>query len=142
MTIPWLLVIAAVFYGLHNVFTRAAGPRIDETLGALLLEGYAAAVILGFYLWRRWSGHGGPVTRAGILYSLAGGACVGIGTLAYFAIFTRGGQLSQAGPIMLVGGTVVMTVAGIIIFGEPLTFVRSVGILLALISLALLRLNP
>jgi uncharacterized membrane protein len=142
MSIPWLLAVAAVFYGLHNVFTRAAGPRIDETLGALLLEGFAAAIILVFYLWRRWSGFGGPVTRAGVLYSLAGGACVGIGTLAYFAIFTRGGQLSQAGPFMLVGGTVVMTIAGIVLFGETLTVARGAGILLALISLALLRWKP
>jgi transporter family protein len=134
-----LIAIAAVLYGLHNVFTRAAGPRIDETLGALLLEGFAALIILGFTLYKRWQGGLGLVTREGVLWSLAAGLCVGLGTLAFFALFSRGGELSVAGPSVLVGGSLFMVLGGILLFGEAVSALRLLGIVLGLISLFLLR---
>ena len=134
-----LIALAAVFYGLHNIFTRAAGPQIDETVGSLLLEGFAALIILGFYLYKRAQGAVGPVSREGVLWSLAAGVCVGLGTLAFFALFARGGELSLAGPLVLVGGSLLMVLGGIFIFGEAVSGLRLLGIGLGLVSLFLLR---
>jgi drug/metabolite transporter (DMT)-like permease len=61
-----------------------------------------------------------------------------IGTLAYVAMFRRGGGLTGAGPIAFCGSMVVMVV-GVAVFQEPLSLKRAAGLALGIVSIALLR---
>ncbi len=139
---PWGLVyLTAFFFGLYNIFTRAAGPKIGGLLGPLLLEGFAALVILAFFLWRKYQGAVETVTTMGVVYSLAAGLSAAAGSIVFFLVFSRGGQLSLAGSSILVGSALLTVAGGFLFFREPLTLTRFIGIAFGLISLYLLRLE-
>ena len=135
----WYAVVAAVLYGAHQIFTKLAADRIGEGLGGFVVEGTAALSILLYlaFLWlaSRWNQQSGA---QGIIYSVLTGICVGVGTIAFFLLFQKGGPLSSV-PAILAGGAAIMAVAGILFFREPPSWQRIVGIAFAVIGLFLLR---
>ena len=135
----WYAVVAAVLYGVHQIFTRLAAERIGDGLGSFIVEASAALSILIYlaFLWlaNRWNQQSTP---QGILYSVVTGVCVGAGTIAFFLLFQRGGPLSAV-PAILAGGAAIMAIAGIFFFHETLSWQRLVGMALAIAGLFLLR---
>ena len=142
MNSQWFFVLlTTLFYGFFNIFIRAAGPKIGGVLGPLLLEGFAAAILLIFFLWRRFGGSVEPVTFPGVAFSLAAGFCAAAGSIGFFIVFSRGGMLSAAGSFVLIGSTLLTILGGFIFFKEPINAYRLVGIILGLVSLFLLRMD-
>jgi len=142
MASQWVFItLTTVFYGLFNIFTRAAGPKIGNILGPLLLEGFAALILLLFFLGRRWNGSIETATWSGVGFSLAAGFCAAAASLALFVVFSRGGELSLAGSFIMIGSTLLTVLCGFILFKEPLTAHRVAGIVLGLISLFLLKME-
>jgi len=130
---------AAVLYGLHQIFTKMAADRISDGLGGFVVEATAALTILGYLAWLRFAGTWNQTSSgSGVFYSVLTGICVGAGTILFFLLFQKGGPLSSV-PMILAGGAALMAVAGIIIFKEPASLVRLLGIALALAGLFLLR---
>jgi transporter family protein len=135
----WYAVVAAVLYGVHQIFTRMAADHIGEGLGGFIVEASAALSILVYLaiLWfgGRWNQ---KFSAAGFNYSLLTGICVGAGTIAFFLLFQKGGPLSSV-PAILAGGAAIMAIAGILFFREPLSWQRLVGVTFAIVGLFLLR---
>ena len=140
MNSPWFFVLlTTIFFGFFNIFIRAAGPRIGGLLGPLVVEGFAAGILLVYFLWRRFNGSVEPVTSSGLVFSMAAGFCAAAGSIGFFIVFSSGGMLSAAGSFVLIGSTLLTILGGFILFKEPINAYRVVGILLGLISLYLLR---
>ena len=138
-TWSWLAVLAAVLYGLHQVFTRLAADRIGDGVGGFIVEASAAVSILGYLAYLKATQHWAqPITNAGIAWSLLAGVCVGAGTIAFFLLFQRGGPWSAV-PMVLAGGAAIMAAVGFIAFREPVTRARVIGIVLSIAGLYLLR---
>jgi bacterial/archaeal transporter family protein len=135
----WYAVVAAVLYGAHQIFTRMAADHIGEGLGGFIVEATAALSILLYLafvsLLSRWNQQS---SAQGIFYSVLTGICVGAGTIAFFLLFQKGGPLSSV-PAILAGGAAIMAIAGILFFGEALSWQRIIGIVFAIIGLFLLR---
>jgi len=132
-------VIAALLYGLHQIFTKLAADKIGDGLGGFVVEATAALSILLYLLWLRLTGHWNQNSSpAGVWYSVLTGVCVGAGTIAFFLLFQKGGPLSAV-PMVLAGGAALMVIAGIAFFKEPVAWPRLLGIVLALMGLFLLR---
>ena len=132
-------VIAAILYGLHQVFTRLASDRIDAGLGGFIVEATAAISILAYLGYLRFMHQWPPqVTPAGVWWSVATGVCVGVGTLVFFIFFQRGGPLSAV-PVILAVGAAIMALIGVMAFREPVTRDRLLGIALSVAGLYLLR---
>jgi transporter family protein len=130
---------AAVLYGLHQVFTKLAADRISDGLGGFVVEATAALTILLYLLWLRLSGNWNQTSSgAGVFYSVLTGICVGVGTIAFFLLFQKGGPLSAV-PMVLAGGGALMALVGIVAFREPASWPRLLGIVLSLVGLFLLR---
>jgi bacterial/archaeal transporter family protein len=130
---------AAMLYGAHQIFTKLASDRISDGLGGFVVEASAAATILLYLGYLRYFGtwnQNGSVS--GIYYSVVTGVCVGAGTIFFFLLFQNGGPLSAV-PMILAGGAAIMAVAGIVVFKEPATWPRLLGIVLAVAGLFLLR---
>ncbi len=135
----WYAVVAAILYGAHQIFTKLAADRISDGLGGLVVEGSAALTILVYLAWLRFGGQWNQTASApGIYFSVLTGICVGIGTIAFFLLFQKGGPLSAV-PMILAGGAALMAVAGIFCFKEPASIPRLLGIILAITGLLLLR---
>jgi transporter family protein len=135
----WYAVVAAVLYGAHQIFTRLASDHIGDGLGGFVVEAVAALTILVYLglLWfsGRWQQ---KYSSEGFWFSVLTGICVGAGTIVFFLLFQKGGPLSSV-PVILAGGAAIMAIAGFLFFHEPPTLQRSVGILLAITGLFLLR---
>jgi drug/metabolite transporter (DMT)-like permease len=138
----WFFVLfTTLSFGFFNIFIRAAGPKIGGVLGPLVVEGFAAAVLLAFFLWRRLNGSVESASSLGVVYSMAAGFCAAAGSIGFFIVFSRGGMLSAAGSFVLIGSTLLTILAGFIFFKEPINGYRVVGIALGLLSLYLLRME-
>jgi len=137
----WLIyaLAAALLYGLHQIFTKLAAPHIGDGLGGLTVETSAAATI-GLYLAILWlSGSWQQkASAAGFVYSVATGVCVGLGTIAFFLLFQKGGPLSAV-PMVLAVGAAVMALVGIVWFREAASPDRLLGIAFSILGLFLLR---
>ena len=132
-------VVAALLYGLHQVFTKLASDHISEGLGGFVVEGTAALTILLYLLFLWVSGKGSQqVDSQGVWYSVLTGICVGVGTLAFFLLFQKGGPLSAV-PMILAGGSAIMAIIGIFFFNESHHWTRLLGIAFALLGLFLLK---
>lgn len=130
---------AAVLYGLHQVFTKLASRSIGDGLGGFVVE-VTAAITIGIYLlYLRFGGKWDQVADStGIFYSVLTGLCVGVGTLFFFLLFQKGGQLSAV-PMVLAGGAALMAIIGIFVFKEPLTVKHTLGIGFSIAGLYLLK---
>ncbi|MDP2909357.1 MAG: hypothetical protein Q8N77_06140 [Nanoarchaeota archaeon] len=131
--------VAALAYGLHNIFTKIAAGHISDSLGGFLLEITAATCILLYIFFLIATDEKFSFTSRGVIFSILAGICVGIGTVLYFVIFSRGGELSIAGPMVLVGGVLLMAVAGIVFFKEHVSFLKLAGLVLGVVSLWMLK---
>lgn len=135
----WYAVVAAVLYGAHQIFTRLASEHIGDGLGGFVVEATAAITILlylmALWLTNRWEQ---KFSSTGFNYSMLTGICVGVGTIAFFLLFQRGGPLSSV-PAILAGGAAIMAIAGVLFFREPMSWQRVTGVILAITGLFLLR---
>lgn len=135
----WYAVVAAILYGLHQIFTKLASAHISDGIGGFAVEAAAALTIalylLALWLSNNWTQKGNEI---GVCYSVLTGVCVGAGTIAFFLLFQKGGPLSAV-PMILAGGAAIMAIAGILFFKEPASLSRIVGICFALVGLFLLR---
>ena len=135
----WYAVWAAILYGAHQIFTKMASSGISDGLGGFVVEGTAALTILAYLAYLRFSGGWNQnATTPGVMYSVATGICVGVGTILFFVLFQKGGPLSAV-PMILAGGAAIMAIAGILFFKEPASALRLIGIVLSLAGLFLLK---
>ncbi len=139
----WYAVVAAVLYGAHQIFTKLASQTTSDGIGGFAVEGSAALTILVYLAWLRFGGHWDQKwDGAGIFYSMLTGICVGVGTIAFFLLFQKGGPLSAV-PMVLAGGAALMAIAGIVFFKEATTWSqlwpRLLGITFAIAGLFLMR---
>lgn len=130
---------AAVLYGLHQIFTKAASAGASDGMGGFVVE-TTAALTIGVYLaylrlTGAWDQH---ANAAGVLYSVATGVCVGAGTLLFFLMFQKGGPLAAV-PGVLAVGAAIMVAAGVVFFREPLSWERVLGAILSIVAMVLLR---
>jgi bacterial/archaeal transporter family protein len=135
----WYAIVAAILYGLHQVFTKLAAEHISDGLGGFVVE-ITAALTIALYLGWLWvSGRWDQRAEStGLFYSILTGLCVGAGTLSFFMLFQKGGPLSAV-PTVLAGGAALMAIIGILFMKEPVSWIRLLGIALSIIGLVLLR---
>ncbi len=137
----WYAIVATLLYGAHQIFTRLAADQIGDGIGGFIVEAVAALTIF-LYLCVLWfGGHWHQKwTPLGVGYSALTGICVGVGTVAFFLLFQRGGPLSAV-PAILAGGAAMMALVGIFFFHEHASWQRYLGIALSLLGLLLMRDN-
>src|SRR5947207_5212479 len=125
-----------------GVNTLAAFAGTDDNAvvdGGFVVEASAAITILFYLIFLRFSGRWNQTaSMPGINYSILTGLCVGVGTIAFFLLFQKGGPLSAV-PAILAVGAAMMALAGILFFKESLSPLRLLGVAMSIAGLLLLR---
>ena len=125
---------AALFVAAHYTLLRAASGRVDDRLGALVLETAAALGIAASFLL-------GPsrepveTTRAGVGLAVASGLAVSVASILIFTSLRRGGPVASTGTVVLGGGVALSALASPWFFGEAFTLRRAVGVALGVAAL-------
>jgi transporter family protein len=130
----------AVFIAVHYLLLRAASGRVDDRLGALVLEasaalGIAASLLVGA------RGAGGS-TRTGIALAAASGLAVSVSSVLLFGALRRGGPVASTGAIVLGGGVTLSALVAPLVFGEAWTARRVVGVVLGVAAMWVLSSEP
>jgi hypothetical protein len=126
---------AAVFIAVHYLLLRAASGRIEDRLGALVLEttaalGIAASLLVGVR-------GASPLTgsRAGVAFASASGLAISVASILIFTTLRRGGPVASTGTIVLGGGVALSALAAPWLFGETFTPRRALGVALGLAAM-------
>jgi uncharacterized membrane protein len=124
----------AVAIAVHYLFVRAATGRIEDRLGALVLEAVAAlGIAASFALGMR--GDPVPTTRAGLLYAAAAGLAISFSSVLLFGALRRGGPVASTGIIVLGGGVALSALVAPWLFGESFTARRLLGVVLGIAAM-------
>ena len=128
---PWLTAALAggVCIGVHYMLLRAASGKIGDSLGALVLEGSAAAgIVVAYFLLPR--GTEVPTTRAGLGFACLSGFMISGASILLFYALRKGGPVASTGTVVLGGGVTLSALMAPFLFGEPFTLRRALGVAL------------
>lgn len=136
------LVLAAVMFGLYNVFIKMSSNHIQAVLGAVVLQFVAAFIGLGLLAYLQRTG-GGPlyVTPLGVGLAVLAGVAIGIVEILSFYIYGRGVPVAVGNPLIIGGSLVVTTTAGVVALREPLNGVQLAAVLFIAVGVGLLALG-
>lgn len=141
----WLLALAALMFGLYNVFIKISSDHINPVLGAVVLQLVAAVVGLGLlgHLALR-SGETLQVSPRGLFLAACAGVAIGLVEILTFAIYGRGLPVAVGNPLIIGGSLLVTTLVGILLLRElvnPLQLfaIALIGAGVSLLALAAAR---
>ena len=130
------VIIGALGTGLWNVFISAASRQMHPLLGALITELTAFAAGTLIFLPVRSSGFPKVPARSVLLCMLAGLSVLAADVFILKA-YKQGLPVSVGGPIVIGGGIVVVTLAGLLL-GERMTLLKGASILMILCGASIL----
>ena len=147
MSAPLLLLLITVCYAGYNLLIRMSGSHSGHAVSPLLatISLQMAALGISFcyllYLWKQNVELALPAKA--YPWAIAAGVCIGLAEIMYFYLF-RGAEgirpiaASVAIPL-IVGGTIAIVVClSVVLFGERLSGVQWLGVLLTLSGLLVL----
>lgn len=136
-----LLFLAALMFGLYNVFIKMSSDHIQPVLGAVVLQFVAAFIGSGllYYLYR--TGETLHVTARGVWLAVAAGAAIGLVEILTFMIFSRGVPVAVGNPLIIGGSLIVTTTIGLIALREILSPLQILAVVLIIAGVGLLALG-
>lgn len=132
-----LALATAVAFGLYNVFIKVSSGRIDQVLGAVVLQLVAATLGGAYALVLKASGRELAVSNSGLLWAAAAGAAVGLAEILTFFVFSRGAPASLGTPVIMGGSVVVAGLVGVFALKESPSVTQVLGIVLVAAGIAL-----
>jgi len=128
--------MAALAFGAWTIFHQQAANRVDYLFGAIIIS--FTAVVLGLLLLLPRIKFTALFSNSrGILFAALAGVCAL--AIDYFALKAYGSGLavSVAGPIIIGGSIAVAAITGFL-FGESMTLVKLLGLILVVIGASIL----
>ena len=133
-----LALACAVAFGAYNFFIKVGSGKIDQVLGAVVLQVVAALLGGAYLLYLKVAGRDLSVTAAGLGYAALAGLAVGLAEILTFVVFSRGAPASIATPIIMGGSIVIVAALGTLVLRERVALPDALGILLVVAGIALL----
>ncbi len=133
-----LAILAGVFNGIGDFFTRLSAGRISPYMGGIVLSIFAAVPSLLYLLFVKGLEGNTMVTKLGFLYSALGGLTIGIGVVMFFVLFNRGVNISTVQPVVKTALIVTAVIMGVLLLREKITLQQLAGIVLALTGIYLI----
>jgi drug/metabolite transporter (DMT)-like permease len=110
---------------------KFAAGKLPDSLGLLLYGSVPFATGLVWFLTDRARGAGPAIEGRAVLAALGVGAMFMLVTLAMYAAFRRAAPISLLSPVVRLGGLLVASGLGFILWKEPLTARYLAGLALA-----------
>lgn len=137
-----LLALAAVMFGLYNVFIKLSANHIQAVLGAVVLQFVAAFVGLGLLFYIRGTG-AEPLHASvrGILLAVLAGVAIGLVEVLTFMVFSQGFPVAVANPLVVGGSLLVTTTVGVVLLRETANPLQLAAIIMIAVGIGLLALG-
>lgn len=128
----------AVAFGAYNIFIKLGSGKIDQVLGAVVLQVVAALLGGAWAGYLKLAGRELAVSGAGLGFAALAGLAVGLAEILTFVVFARGAPAALGTPIIMGGSVLVAALVGILLLGERVGIAQVAGILLIAGGIALL----
>lgn len=136
---PLLLLLAALMFGLYNVFIKLSADHIQAVAGAVVLQFVAAFIGLGVLAWLHWNTSVElNISQRGLALSALAGVAIGLVEIFSFIIYGRGVAVAVGNPLIVGGSLVVTTGAGAFLLREHLNALQFAAVGLILLGILLL----
>lgn len=134
-----LLAVAALMFGLYNVFIKLSADHIQAVLGAVVLQFVAAFVGLGLLFYMKNAGTLQiSATPRGVWLAVLAGVAIGLVEILTFIIYGRGVPVAVGNPLIIGGSLLVTTGIGVVVLREALSPLQIFAVLLVAVGIGLL----
>jgi drug/metabolite transporter (DMT)-like permease len=120
---------AAVALAAADVFVKLAAGRLPDSLGMLLYGAVPFVTGLVWYAVDRGRGVAQPFDAHAVIFALAVGVTFTLVTFALYAAFRHGAPISLVSPSVRLGGLLLASVVGFVLWHEPITPRYAAGLL-------------
>lgn len=133
-----LAIITATAFGAYNIFIKLSAGRIDEVLGAVILQVVAALLGGAYAIYLHFNGHHFPISTKGTLLAVGAGVAIGIAEILTFIVYSKGAPASMATPIIMGGSILITALIGVIALREGLGAMQLLGVGCVIAGVALI----
>ena len=113
-----------------DLCVKVAAGRLSNSLAVLIYGSCTFSTGLAWVLWQWARGVPQHAQLSGILASMGVGFAFSGVTLGLYVTFSAGAPISLGSPVIRFGGILLTSIAGLLLFREPLTLRYVIGILL------------
>ena len=113
-----------------DLCVKVAAGRLSNSLAVLVYGTCTFSTGLAWVLWQWARGIPQHAQLSGILASMGVGFAFSGVTLGLYVTFSAGAPISLGSPVIRFGGILLTSIAGLILFREPLTLRYVIGMLL------------
>ena len=121
---------AALALAAADVCVKAAAGKVPNSLGMFLYGSVPFAAGVVWWLTDRGRVSAGMITTKGVMYATGVGVMFATVTFCMYAAFRAGAPISLASPVIRLGGLVVASVVGFLLWKEPMTARYLIGLTL------------
>lgn len=130
--------ITALFYGFFDIFVKLTSGKIDDTLGALIMNSIGTAIVAAAVWFLYASGKELTFTKEGLIYAILAGICIGVFSIALLKAFGPGSNPVVSISIVRVGMVMTSVLIGTLFLKFPLNFQQGVGLIVTAAGLLLI----
>ena len=136
----WIVIAIGtiMFLAGADVFVKLASGKLSNSLGVLIFGTCTFLVGLTWVLWQRYQGIPQFIEPRGALAAVGVGIFFSFVTLGLYLTFSAGAPISLASPFIRLGGLLLASVIGLVLWQEPLNGRYVLGMLLACIGVYLI----
>jgi len=133
-----LIAIAALMFGLYNVFIKLSADHIQAVLGAVVLQFVAAFMGLAWLLYLQTTQSGSLAYNSrGLALAALAGVAIGLVEILTFFVYGRGLPVAVGNPLIIGGSLLVTTGVGVVLLREALSPLQLAAIGLIGLGIAL-----
>ena len=127
-----------IFYSLFDLFLKFAAGKINDNLGAAIINITSFIVAIAWFLLRwQFGGEHPDITKPGLIYSIIAGIFVGLASIFFIKMFALGVNLSVGVPLVRVGMIVLGSLFGVLLLKEGVNVRYLLGFGLSILGLYL-----
>src|SRR5688500_16512621 len=129
---------AALSLAAADVCVKAAAGKLPNSLGMLLYGSVPFAAGVVWWLMDRGRMGAEQITTKGVIYATSVGVMFATVTFCMYAAFRAGAPISLASPVIRLGGLVVASIVGFLVWKEPVSARYLIGLGMVLIGVYLM----
>jgi uncharacterized membrane protein len=127
-----------IFYSLFDLFLKFAAGKINDNLGAAIINITSFIVAVSwFWLRYQFGGEQADITKPGLIYSIIAGVFVGLASIFFIRLFALGVNLSVGVPLVRVGMIVLGSLFGVLLLKEGINLRYLLGFGLSILGMYL-----
>jgi len=129
----WIFIAigTAVILASADVFVKVASGNLSNSIALFIFGTCTFLIGLSWVLWQRFQGVPQFIEPRGALAATAVGIAFSFVTLGLYATFGAGAPISLASPFIRLGGLLMASLVGLMLFQEPFNLRYAFGVLMA-----------